>query len=65
MTVKRIFDLVKAGLITVKDPSKGFTVNDLKEEITVGYKGQKPSLCRLRLCCTISIHFSCFQKSFS
>lgn len=29
MQVKRISDLVKAGLISVKDPSKGFTIRDL------------------------------------
>lgn len=31
MTVKRVSDLVKAGLIPVKDPVKGFTVRDLVE----------------------------------
>jgi len=31
MTVKRISDLVKAGVIQVKDPSKGFTIRDLVE----------------------------------
>ena len=31
MTVRRISDLVKAGLIPVKDPAKGFTIRDLVE----------------------------------
>lgn len=31
MTVKRISDLVKVGLVSVKDPSKGFTIRDLVE----------------------------------
>lgn len=31
MTVKRISDLVKDGLISVKDPKRGFTVRDLVE----------------------------------
>lgn len=34
MTVKRISDLVKAGLIFVKDPAKGFTIRDLVEGYT-------------------------------
>lgn len=31
MTVKRISDLVKTGQISVKDPTKGFTIRDLVE----------------------------------